>query len=317
MKRSNFIFAFIVGLLIFYVGNRAAEMYFMQPPDISLLDKVNNVSNGLDEIFSIKNLHISTAQNDLLGGCGFLFCYAICILYIVSSRHNFMYGKEHGSAEWGTASDIAPLIDKKYENNILLTQTERISLNTRQTFLNDNVLVVGGSGSGKTRFVLKPNLMQMHSSYVITDPKGTVLTECGKMLADNGYLVKSLNTVDFEKSMHYNPFCYLHSQEDILVLADLVIKNCGGKDQKEDFWVQSERLLYNAIFGYVYYVCDEKDKNFDTVLKMISEMKVVDENDDSKENAIDVLFEELEAEGKADFAVANYKQYKLAAGVVL
>jgi type IV secretion system protein VirD4 len=171
MKKSNLIFAVIVGLLIFYIGDRATELYYAQN-DVSIFDKLNNVSNGIDEI--VNDIYIATDKNALVGGGIAIACYAIGILYVISSRHNFMYGKEHGSAEWGTASDIAPLIDKQYDNNILLTQSERISLNTRQTFENDNVLVVGGSGSGKTRFFLKPNLMQMHSSYVVTDPNGLV-----------------------------------------------------------------------------------------------------------------------------------------------
>ena len=172
-----------------------------------------------------------------------------------------------------------------------------MSLNTRKTFKNNNVLVVGGSGSGKTRYFLKPNLMQMHSSYVITDPKGTVILECGKMLADSGYKIKVLNTIDFKKSMHYNPFRYIRGESDILKLADMIIKNCGDKSEKQDFWVKAEKLLYQALFAYVYYELPEDEHNFSSVLQLLNSMEVKEE-DENFVNAVDILFDELEKENE-------------------
>lgn len=233
---------------------------------------------------------------------------------------NFRVGEEYGSARWGTAEDIKPFIDPIPERNILLTQTERITISNRSTIpknaRNNNVLVVGGSGSGKTRFYIKPNLMQMHSSYVVTDPKGTLVLECGKMLANNGYNVKVFNTVNFAKSLHYNPFKYIKSEKDILKLVNTLILNTKGEGDKsgEDFWVKAEKLFYQALIGYMYYALEPGDQNFRTLIKMLDNSKT-SEDDENYINGIDELFTDMEKEyGAGNFAVRQYKKYKLAAG---
>ncbi|EJP22588.1 type IV secretory system Conjugative DNA transfer domain protein [Lachnoanaerobaculum sp. ICM7] len=233
----------------------------------------------------------------------------------------FRQGKEYGSARWGNSKDIEPYVDEKFENNILLTDTERLTMNGRpknpKYARNKNILVVGGSGSGKTRFFLKPNLMQMHSSYVVTDPKGTVLVECGKMLEKNGYDIKVLNTINFKKSMHYNPFAYLRSEKDILKLVQTIMANTKGEGEKstEDFWCKAERLYYTALIGYLYYEAPEEEQNFETLLAFIDASEVREEDENFK-NAVDYIFEALEKEKPNHFAVKQYRKYKLAAGVI-
>ncbi|HHD5165042.1 TPA: VirD4-like conjugal transfer protein, CD1115 family, partial [Streptococcus pyogenes] len=212
-----------------------------------------------------------------------------------------------------------PYIDPKFENNVLITNTERLTMNSRpknpKYARNKNVLVIGGSGSGKTRFYVKPNLMQMHSSYVVTDPKGTLVLECGKMLYENGYDIKILNTINFKKSMKYNPFAYLRSEKDILKLVQTIIANTKGDGEKagEDFWVKAEKLYYTALIGYIYYEAPEEEKNFKTLLDMIDASEVR-EDDETYMNPIDRLFEALEKKDPSHFAVKQYKKYKLAAG---
>ena len=231
----------------------------------------------------------------------------------------FRQGKEYGSARWGNSKDIEPYVDEKFENNILLTDTERLTMNGRpknpKYARNKNILVVGGSGSGKTRFFLKPNLMQMHSSYVVTDPKGTLLVECGKMLEKNGYDIKVLNTINFKKSMHYNPFAYLRSEKDILKLVQTIMANTKGEGEKstEDFWCKAERLYYTALIGYLYYEAPEEEQNFETLLAFIDASEVREEDENFK-NAVDYIFEALEKEKPNHFAVKQYRKYKLAAG---
>ncbi|HCD8868491.1 TPA: type IV secretory system conjugative DNA transfer family protein, partial [Enterococcus faecium] len=231
----------------------------------------------------------------------------------------FREGREYGSARWGNEKDIEPYIDKKFENNVLLTQTERLTMNNRpknpKYARNKNVMVIGGSGSGKTRFFVKPNLMQMHSSYVVTDPKGTLVLECGKMLERNGYEIKILNTINFKKSMRYNPFAYLKSEKDILKLVQTIIANTKGEGEKstEDFWVKAEKLYYTALIGYIWYEAPKEEQNFTTLLAMIDASEVREEDENFK-NAVDYMFEALEKEKPNHFAVKQYKKYKLAAG---
>ena len=229
---------------------------------------------------------------------------------------------EYGSARWGTAADIKPYMDKDFKNNILLTNTEGLTMNSRPKTAkyarNKNVLVIGGSGSGKTRFFVKPNLMQMHSSYVVTDPKGTVLLECGNLLVKGGYVIKVLNTINFKKSMHYNPFAYLQSEKDILKLVNVLIENTKGEGEKssEDFWIKSERLLYSAYIGYIWYEAPEEEKNFITLLDMINASEAR-EDDENFKSPVDMLFERLAEREPEHFAVKQYRKFKLAAGKTL
>ena len=233
----------------------------------------------------------------------------------------YRQGEEYGSARWGNAKDIEPFIDPVFENNVLLTQTERLMMSGRPKHpkyaRNKNVIVIGGSGSGKTRFFVKPNLMQMPEkvSYVCTDPKGTIIIECGKMLSDAGYKIKVLNTINFKKSMHYNPFHYIRSEKDILKLVNTIIANTKGDGEKsgEDFWVKAERLLYCALIGYIYYEAPEEEQNFSTLLEFINASEAREDDEEFK-NPVDELFEDLEKAKPEHFAVRQYKKYKLAAG---
>lgn len=278
---------------------------------------------------------------DLLIG---LCCGAALRLAVYLKGKNakkYRHGTEYGSARWGNHDDIAPYIDPVFQNNVILTQTERLTMNSRpkdpKTARNKNVVVIGGSGSGKTRFWLKPNLMQMHSSYVVTDPKGTILVECGKMLqrgtpklGKDGkpmkdkkgkviyepYRIKVLNTINFNKSMHYNPFAYLHSEKDILKLVTTLIANTKGEGKAgDDFWVKAETLLYTALIGYIHYEAPVEEQNFTTLIEFINAMEVREDDEEFK-NPVDLMFDALEAEKPNHFSVRQYKKYKLAAGVV-
>ena len=242
------------------------------------------------------------------------------IIYVKGKNaKKYRKGMEYGSARWGNAEDIKPYTDPVFENNIPLTQTERLTMNSRpkqpKYARNKNILVIGGSGSGKTRFFVKPSLMQMHSSYVVTDPKGTVLIECGKLLQRGGYRIKVLNTINFKKSMRYNPFAYLRSEKDILKLVNTIIANTKGDGEKsgEDFWVKAEKLYYTALIGYIWYEAPEDEKNFTTLLEMINASEAR-EDDEDFQNPVDLMFERLEEKDPEHFAVKQYKKYKLAAG---
>ena len=230
----------------------------------------------------------------------------------------FRHNVEYGSARWGTHGDIEPFEDPTFANNVILSQTERITMNSRPSqpkyARNKNVLIVGGSGSGKTRFWLKPNLLQMHSSYVVTDPKGSIACECGNALLKNGYRIKIFNTINFKKSMHYNPFAYIHSEKDILKLVTTLIANTKGESKGgDDFWLKAETLLYTALIGYIHYEAPEEEQNFSTLLEMINAMEVREDDEEFK-NPVDLMFEELEKQNPDHFAVRQYAKYKLAAG---
>ena len=230
----------------------------------------------------------------------------------------YRHGMEYGSARWGTAKDIEPFMAPKFEDNIILTKTERLMMSNRppdpKNARNKNVLVVGGSGSGKTRFWLKPNLLQCHSSYVVTDPKGSIVVECGNALLKNGYKLKILNTINFSKSMHYNPFAYVHSEKDILKLVTTLMTNTKGEGQGGDpFWEKSERLLLTALIAYLHYEAPVEEQNFATLLEMLNTMQVL-EDDEEYQNPVDLLFEELAKKKPNSFAGRQYKLYKLAAG---
>ena len=241
------------------------------------------------------------------------------IVYVKGKNaKKFRKNLEYGSARWGRPEDIAPYVDPKFENNVILTQTERLMMSNRpkdpKTARNKNVLVVGGSGSGKTRFFIKPNLMQLHSSYVVTDPKGSIAVECGKLMLRNGYKVKIFNSINFKKSHHYNPFAYIHSEKDILKLVTTLIANTKGDGKSgDDFWVKAETLLYCALIGYIHYEAPEEEQNFATLIEFINAMEVR-EDDETFENNVDLAFKELASREPNHFAVRQYKKYKLAAG---
>ena len=304
----------IAYLAFFYVGNIfSAHVRAYQGGDI--IDRIMTAIVELETMKFIPSFH----PNDLLIGIAVAGLMKFIVYTKGKKAKKFREGKEYGSARWGNAKDIKPYIDEKYDNNVLFTNTERLTMNGRPSnpkyARNKNVLVIGGSGSGKTRFFVKPNLMQMHSSYVVTDPKGTIVLECGKMLEENGYEIKILNTINFKKSMKYNPFAYLKSEKDILKMVQTIIANTKGEGEKagEDFWIKAEKLYYTALIGYIYYEAPREEKNFKTLLDMIDASEVR-EDDESYMNPIDRLFEALEKKHPTHFAVKQYKKYKLAAG---
>ncbi|HFZ6645161.1 TPA: VirD4-like conjugal transfer protein, CD1115 family [Streptococcus agalactiae] len=301
-------------LAFFYVGNIFSH-HVRTYTGGDVIDKIFQGILELNTMSFIPSIHPS----DILMGVGVVALIKFIVYTKGKNAKKFRQGKEYGSARWGTRKDIEPYVDEKFQNNILLTQTERLTMNGRPAnpkyARNKNVLVIGGSGSGKTRFYVKPNLMQMHSSYCVTDPKGTIVIECGKMLEDNGYEIKILNTINFKKSMKYNPFAYLRSEKDILKLVQTIIANTKGEGEKagEDFWVKAEKLYYTALIGYIFYEAPREEKNFATLLDMIDASEVR-EDDETYMNPIDRLFEALEKKEPTHFAVKQYKKYKLAAG---
>ena len=301
-------------LAFFYLGNIFSH-HIRSYTGGDVIDKIFQGLLELNRMSFFPSLYLI----DIIMGIG----TAVLIKFIVYTKgknaKKFRQGKEYGSARWGNRKDIEPYMDENFQNNILLTKTERLSMNGRPSnpkyARNKNVLVIGGSGSGKTRFYVKPNLMQMHSSYCVTDPKGTIVLECGKMLEDNGYEIRILNTINFKKSMKYNPFSYIHSEKDILKLVQTIIANTKGEGEKagEDFWVKAEKLYYTALIAYIYYEAPKEEKNFATLLDMIDASEVR-EDDENYKNPIDRLFEALEKKEPRHFAVKQYKKYKLAAG---
>ena len=279
--------------------------------------KLLHLGDGFTAAFS--SIAPSFHPVDLLIGIAGAVIVRLIIYVKGKNAKKYRKGMEYGSARWGTAEDIKPYTDPVFENNIPLTQTERLTMNSRpkqpKYARNKNILVIGGSGSGKTRFFVKPSLMQMHSSYVVTDPKGTVLIECGKLLQRGGYRIKVLNTINFKKSMKYNPFAYLRSEKDILKLVNTIIANTKGDGEKsgEDFWVKAEKLYYTALIGYIWYEAPDEEKNFTTLLEMINASEAREDDEDFK-NPVDLMFERLEEKDPEHFAVKQYKKYKLAAG---
>lgn len=311
---KKFILANIPYLSFFYIGNIFSKHINSYVGG----DIIDRIMVGISDIGTLSYIP-SLNPRDLLVGISVAAIVKLIVYSKGKNKKKYRQGKEYGSARWGESKDIAPYIDPKFENNVLITNTERLTMNSRpknpKYARNKNVLVIGGSGSGKTRFYVKPNLMQMHSSYVVTDPKGTLVLECGKMLYENGYDIKILNTINFKKSMKYNPFAYLRSEKDILKLVQTIIANTKGDGEKagEDFWVKAEKLYYTALIGYIYYEAPEEEKNFKTLLDMIDASEVR-EDDETYMNPIDRLFEALEKKDPSHFAVKQYKKYKLAAG---
>ncbi|HEO7048545.1 TPA: type IV secretory system conjugative DNA transfer family protein [Streptococcus agalactiae] len=312
--KAKFLKQNIPYLAFFYVGNIFSH-HVRAYTGGDVIDKIFQGILELNTMSFIPSIH----PTDILIGVGVVVLIKFIVYTKGKNAKKFRQGKEYGSARWGTRKDIEPYVDEKFQNNILLTQTERLTMNGRPAnpkyARNKNVLVIGGSGSGKTRFYVKPNLMQMHSSYCVTDPKGTIVIECGKMLEDNGYEIKILNTINFKKSMKYNPFAYLRSEKDILKLVQTIIANTKGEGEKagEDFWVKAEKLYYTALIGYIFYEAPREEKNFATLLDMIDASEVR-EDDETYMNPIDRLFEALEKKDPTHFAVKQYKKYKLAAG---
>ena len=285
-------------------------------PGTDFSGKALHLMEGIATAFS--SLVPSFHPIDLCVGVAAALLIRLIVYVKGKNAKKFRKNLEYGSARWGRPEDIAPYVDPKFENNVILTQTERLMMSNRpkdpKTARNKNVLVVGGSGSGKTRFFIKPNLMQLHSSYVVTDPKGSIAVECGKLMLRNGYKVKIFNSINFKKSHHYNPFAYIHSEKDILKLVTTLIANTKGDGKSgDDFWQKAETLLYTALIGYIHYEAPEEEQNFATLIEFINAMEVR-EDDETFENNVDLAFKELASREPNHFAVRQYKKYKLAAG---
>lgn len=307
-------------VLFALLATKLGQAYRLTPA-MKASDKLLNIREGFALAFSsaLPSFH----PQDLL--IGILIAVLIRLIVYVNGQNAKKYrqGVEYGSARWGKPEDIKPYTDPDFRNNIILTQTESLTMNDRpkdpKTARNKNVLIIGGSGSGKTRFWLKPNLMQCNSekypvSFVVTDPKGSIVTECGNMLLHFGYRLKIMNTINFKKSMHYNPFAYIHSEKDILKLVTTLIANTTGNAKSgDDFWVKAETLLYTALIGYIHYEAPVEEQNFSTLIEFINSMEVREDDEEFK-NTVDLIFEELEQEKPEHFAVRQYKKYKLAAG---
>lgn len=300
-----------IGLLATKLGQSARLS-----PGADFSAKALNIMDGISMAFS--SIMPSFHPIDLLVGIAAAVIIRLVVYFKGKNAKKFRKNLEYGSARWGNRADIEPFMDPVFENNVILTQTESLMMSNRpkdpKNARNKNVLVIGGSGSGKTRFFLKPNLMQMHSSYVVTDPKGSVVCEVGKLLERNNYKIKIFNTINFKKSMHYNPFAYIHSEKDILKLVTTLITNTKGDGKSGDeFWTKAETLLYCALIGYIHYEAPPEEQNFTTLLEFINAMEVR-EDDEEYKNPVDRMFEELEAREPNHFAVRQYKKYSLAAG---
>ena len=290
-------------------------------PGVSLADKLLRIMDGL--VLAFQSAAPSFHPVDLLVGIACGVGLRLAVYMKGKNAKKYRHGAEYGTARWGNAQDIAPYVAPKFEDNIILTQTESLTMNSRpkdpKTARNKNVLIVGGSGSGKTRFWLKPNLMQCTSktypvSFVVTDPKGTLIIETGKMLQRKGYRIKVLNTINFKKSMKYNPFAYIHDEKDILKLVTTLIANTKGDGKGGDpFWEKAETLLYTALIGYIHYEAPEEEQNFSTLVEFINSMEVREDDEEFK-NSVDLMFDELEEKSPDHFAVRQYKKFKLSAG---
>ena len=318
MKNVNYKKLILPNIPYVFIGLLATKLgqAFRLSPGADFSSKLLNIMEGFTMAF--ENIMPSFHPIDLLVGVAAGVIIRLVVYFKGKNAKKYRKNIEYGSARWGTREDIAPFMDPVFENNVILTQTESLMMSNRpkdpKNARNKNVLVIGGSGSGKTRFFLKPNLMQMHSSYVVTDPKGSVVCEVGKLLERNNYKIKIFNTINFKKSMHYNPFAYIHSEKDILKLVTTLITNTKGDGKSGDeFWTKAETLLYCALIGYIHYEAPPEEQNFTTLLEFINAMEVR-EDDEEYKNPVDRMFEELEAEKPNHFAVRQYKKYRLAAG---
>jgi len=315
-------------VFIFWFFNRVAEGCRLAE-GADMVTKAMGAVSGLGTLIS-KNPLPSFHPRDLLFGAAGAVIIRAVVYFKAKNAKKYRHGVEYGSARWGNSDDIKPFINPQFDQNILLTQTERVMVGRNKIpkyNINKNVLVIGGSGSGKTRFHIKPNLMQMNASYIVTDPKGTVVLECGKMLQRGGYVecgkmlqrggyeIKILNTIDFKQSMKYNPFRYIYCENDILKLVNCIMENTKGEDSKggEDFWAKAEALYYQALIAYIWYEAPEEEKNMTTLLEMLNASEVR-EDDENFKNAVDLMFDALEKRDPQHFAVRQYKKYKMAAG---
>ena len=303
-------------VMMFWFFSKIAEGYRLSAGTDAVTKAMAAVS-GLGATITA-NPFPSFHPRDLLIGIAGAAAVRAVVYFKGKNAKKYRHGVEYGSARWGTQEDIKPFIAPKFDSNILLTQTERIMLGRNKIpkyNINKNVLIIGGSGSGKTRFHVKPNLMQMNASYVVTDPKGTVVLECGKMLQEGGYEIKILNTINFKESMKYNPFRYIRCENDILKLVNCIMENTKGEDSKggEDFWAKAEALYYQALIAYIWYEAPEDEKNLNTLLEMLNASEVR-EDDENFKNAVDMMFDRLEKRNPEHFAVRQYKKYKMAAG---
>ena len=321
MKQINLKKRLLPNLPYVFIGLYATKLgqMFRLSPGADLSSKLLHIGDGFAAAFA--SAAPSFHPVDLC--VGILLAALMRLAVYIKGKNAKKYRKnmEYGSARWGKPEDIAPFMDPKFENNVILTQTERLMMSNRpkdpKNARNKNVLIIGGSGSGKTRFWLKPNLMQCHSSYVVTDPKGSILVECGKLLERKGYKIKVFNTINFKKSMRYNPFAYIHSEKDILKLVTTLITNTKGDGKSGDeFWTKAETLLYTALIGYLHYEAPPEEQNFATLLEFLNAMDVR-EDDETYENPVDKIFKELQQEKPDHFAVRQYVKFKMAAGKTL
>ena len=306
-------------VLFVYPFDKLAQA-FRLAPGADLSAKILSIGDGFASAFS--SLAPSFHLLDLLIGIAGAVIIRLIVHFKGKNAKKYRHGVEYGSARWGTPADIAPFVDEDFFNNIPITQTERITMSSRpkqpKYARNKNILVIGGSGSGKTRFFCKPSLLQCHSSYVVTDPKGTILNEVGRLLERKKYRIKSLNLINFKKSMRYNPLAYIRSEKDILKLVNALIMNTKGEGDKsgEDFWVKAERLYYSALIGYIWYEATEDEKNFITLLDLINASEAR-EDDEEYQSPVDLLFADLEEKDPDHFAFKQYKKFKMAAGKTL
>jgi type IV secretion system protein VirD4 len=318
MKKVNYKKLILPNIPYVFIALIATKLgqAFRLAPGMDFSSKLLGIMDGFSMAF--QNIMPSFHPIDLLVGVAAAAIIRLVVYFKGKNAKKYRKNIEYGSARWGTREDIAPFVDPVFENNVILTQTESLMMANRpkdpKNARNKNVLVIGGSGSGKTRFFLKPNLMQMHSSYVVTDPKGSVVCEVGKLLERNNYKIKIFNTINFKKSMHYNPFAYIHSEKDILKLVTTLITNTKGDGKSGDeFWTKAETLLYTALIGYIHYEAPPEEQNFTTLLEFINAMEVR-EDDEEYKNPVDRMFDELEEKDPNHFAVRQYKKYRLAAG---
>lgn len=315
LKLKKLILPNIPYLFIGLLGTKLGQAWRLAPgADFSA--KVLGLMTGFTAAF--QSIMPSFHPIDLCVGIAIAVIIRVVVYVKGRNAKKFRKNMEYGSARWGTQEDISPFIDPKFENNVILTQTERLMMSNRpkdpSKARNKNVLVVGGSGSGKTRFFIKPNLMQLHSSYVVTDPKGSIVVECGDLMRRNHYRIKIFNSINFKKSHHYNPFAYIHSEKDILKLVTTLISNTKGDGKSgDDFWQKAETLLYTALIGYIHYEAPIEEQNFATLIEFVNAMEVR-EDDETFENPVDLAFKELASREPQHFAVRQYAKYKLAAG---